>query len=128
MSMKSFFQSLKNVFWFGSPPDDLTKKPSQSAEDHDVFFQAQQVVDCKGDLKDLKPWIKDKFDQPKISLNDPDSMERYIDLSLDVKTQEGEFRLVYYENNELVLRGDREIVLDLERPIGQKLEVEFKRV
>lgn len=128
MSMKSFFQSLKNVFWFGSVPDDLKKKPSQTTDVHDVFFQAQDVNDCEGDLKDLKPWIKEKFNEPKILLNDPESMESYIDLSLDVETQEGEFRLVYYENDELVLRGDGEVVLDLEEPIARKLGLDFKRV
>lgn len=128
MSMKSFFQSLKNVFWFGSVPDDLEKKPSHTADEHDVFFQAQNVSDYEDDLKDLKSWIKEKFNEPKIVLNDPESMERYIDLSLDVGTQEGEFRLVYYENDELILRGDGEVVLDLEEPIGRKLGLDFKRV
>lgn len=128
MSMKSFFQSLKNVFWFGSPPDDLRNEPSETATDHDVFFRAENVVDCAGDLKNLKSWIKEKFSEPKIVLNDPESMEKYIDLSLDVKTQEGQFRLVYYENDELVLRGDREVVLELEEPIERKLELDFRRV
>ncbi|MBS3787502.1 hypothetical protein KGY79_04805 [Candidatus Bipolaricaulota bacterium] len=127
MGLKSFFRSLKNVFWIGSVDEDL-KRESTSAEDHDVFFLVRDVVDYKEEIKDLKPWIKEKFEDPRIKLNNPDSIEPYIELSLDVETEEGDFRLVYYENYELVLRGDRKVTEDLEPEIGRKLDLEFERV
>lgn len=127
MSLKSFFRSLKNVFWSGSISEDFERK-SSSAEDHDIFFLAKDVVDYEKELKDLKSWIKEKFESPRIKLNDPDSMEPYIELNLDVETEEGDFRLVYYENYELVLRGDRKVTQDLEPEIGRELDLEFERV
>ncbi|MBS3735665.1 MAG: hypothetical protein V5A87_05380 [Candidatus Bipolaricaulota bacterium] len=127
MSLKSFFRSFKNVFWSGSINEDLQRK-SSSAEDHDIFFLARDVVDYEEELKDLKSWIKDKFESPRIKLNDPDNMEPYIELNLDVETEEGDFRLVYYENYELVLRGDRKVTEDLEPEIGRELDVEFEQV
>lgn len=128
MSAKSFFESLKNVFWFRSVSDDLKEEATPSPDTYDVFFKVEDVVDLENDLKGLKPWVKEEFEDPKIKLNDPDVMEDYIDLSLDVETAEGDFRLVYYENDELILRGDRELVPDIEGKIGNQLELEFKRV
>lgn len=128
MSAKSFFESLKNVFWFRSVSDDLKEEATPSPGTYDVFFKVEDVVDLENDLKGLKPWVKEEFEDPKIKLNDPDVMEDYIDLSLDVETAEGDFRLVYYENDELILRGDRELVPDIEGKIGNQLELEFKRV
>lgn len=128
MSLKSFFKSLKNVFWMGSVSENLERRSSSSTEDRDIFFIARDVVDYKDEIKDLKSWIKEEFEDPKISLNDPDSMEPYIELSLDVGTLEGNFRLVYYDNNELVLRGDRKITEDVEPEVANRLNLEFKRV
>lgn len=127
MSLKSFFRSFKNVFWFSSINEDL-KRESSSVEDHDIFFLARDVVDYEGELKDLKSWIKEKFESPRIKLNDPDYMEPYIELNLEVKTEEGDFRLVYYENYELILRGDRKVTGDLAPEIGRELDLEFERV
>lgn len=127
MSFKSFFGSLKNVFWTGSVDEDL-KRESISAEDYDIFFLAKDVVDYEEEIKGLKSWIKEKFENPQIKLNDPDSMEPYILLSLDVRTEEGDFRIVYYENYELVLRGDRKVTQDIEPEVGQELDLEFERV
>lgn len=127
MSLKSFFGSLKNVFWTGSVDEDL-KRESISAEDYDIFFLAKDVVDYEEEIKGLKSWIKEKFENPQIKLNDPDSMEPYILLSLDVRTEEGDFRIVYYENYELVLRGDRKVTQDIEPEVGQELDLEFERV
>jgi len=128
MSIKSFFSSLKNVFWTGSVADDLKREKSSSDQDHDIFFLARDVVDYEENIKALKSWIKEKFESPQIKLNDPDSMEPYIELSLDVRTEEGDFRLVYYENYELVLRGDRKVTLDIEQEVGDRLDLEFERV
>jgi len=128
MSIKSFFSSLKNVFWTGSVADDLKREKSSSNQDHDIFFLARDVVDYEENIKALKSWIKEKFESPQIKLNDPDSMEPYIELSLDVRTEEGDFRLVYYENYELVLRGDRKVTLDIEQEVGDRLDLEFERV
>ncbi|MCF7891104.1 hypothetical protein K9M78_07800 [Candidatus Bipolaricaulota bacterium] len=127
MSIKGFFSSLKNVFWSGSISEDFERE-SSSEEDHDVFFLAKDVVDYEGEIKDLKSWIKEKFDSPRIKLNDPESMEPYIVLNLDVRTEEGDFRLVYYENYELVLRGDRKVTQNLEPEIGRLLDLDFERV
>lgn len=128
MSINSFFKSLKNVFWTGSVADDLERKKSSSVEDHDIFFLVRDAEDREEKIKALKPWIKEKFEYPKIKLNDPDSMEPYIYLSLDVRTEEGDFRLVYYENYELVLRGDRKVTMDIQQEIGNRLDLEFERV
>ena len=49
-------------------------------------------------------------------------------MNMDVKTMEGSFRLVYYDNYELVLRGDREVVEQIKDPISKRLDVEFERV
>jgi hypothetical protein len=128
MSVKSFFQSLKNVFWTGSVSEDLKVEASKSAESHDIFFLAREAVGYEEELKGLKTWIKEEFESPKIKLNDPDSMEPYIELSLDVRTEEGDFRLVYYENYELVLRGDRKVTQDIEPEVSSRLDLEFERV
>jgi hypothetical protein len=128
MSVKSFFQSLKNVFWTGSVSEDLKVKGSGSTESHDIFFLARDAVGYEEELKGLKSWIKGEFDGPRIKLNDPDSMEPYIELSLDVRTEDGDFRLVYYENNEIVLRGDRKVTQDVEPEISSRLDLEFERV
>ncbi|MFB6290748.1 MAG: hypothetical protein ABEJ25_03350 [Candidatus Bipolaricaulia bacterium] len=128
MSLKSFFQSIKNVFMPGSVPDDLKIDTTDSAEEHDIFFLARDAVDYEENLKDQKSWIKEEFENPGIKLNDPESMEPYIVLSLDVKTEKGDFRLVYYENNELVLRGGREVTREIEPEIGQRLDLDFDRV
>ena len=128
MSIKSFFQSLKNVFWTGSVSEDLKVDRDISVEDHDIFFLSRDVENYEEKLKDLKPWIKERFENPTIKLNDPDSMEPYIELSLDIKTEEGSFRIVYYENNELVLRGDRKVTQELEPDLEERLSLEFQRV
>ena len=128
MSFKSFFKSLKSVFWIGSPSKDLEREKPSSAEDHDIFFMVRDIENRKEKIKKLKEWIKEEFESPEISINDPESMEPYIKLSLDVKTQEGSFRLVYYENNELILRGDRFITQEIEPEVSGKLDLEFKRV
>ncbi len=128
MRINSFFKSLKNVFWTGSVSEDLKRKKSSSADDHDIFFLARDVVDYEEKIKALKPWVKEEFEYPKIKLNDLDSMEPYIDLSLDVRTEEGDFRLVYYDNYELVLKGDRIVTMDIQQEIGDKLDLEFERV
>ena len=128
MSIKSFFQSLKNVFWTGSVSEDLKVDRDSSVEDHDIFFLSRDVENYEEKLKDLKPWIKERFENPTIKLNDPDSMEPYIELSLDIKTEEGSFRIVYYENNELVLRGDRKVTQELEPDLEERLSLEFQRV
>lgn len=127
MSLKSFFRSVKNVFWSGSIEEDLERQ-SSSREDHDIFFLVRGVEGYEEEIKDLKGWIKEEFENPRIKLNDPDSMEPYIELSLDVETKEGDFRLVYYENLELVLRGDRKVTEDIEPEVSQELDLEFERV
>ncbi len=127
MSLKSFFRSVKNVFWSGSIEEDLERQ-SGSREDHDIFFLVRGVEGYEEEIKDLKGWIKEEFENPRIKLNDPDSMEPYIELSLDVETEEGDFRLVYYENLELVLRGDRKVTEDIEPEVSQELDLEFERV
>ncbi len=128
MSKNSFFQSLKNVFWFQSASDDRHEDPIPSTDTYDVFFKVDEAPNYENELKELKPWIKEEFEDPKIVLNDPDVMEEYIDLSLDVETKDGDFRLVYYENDELILRGDRELVPDIEDSVEKQLELEFERV
>lgn len=127
MGLKSLFRSFKNAFWFRSISEDLEEQ-SATPDEYDVFYKVDDAGDVEDDLKGLKPWIKQEFDDPEIVLNDPDVMEDYIVLSLDVETPEGKFRLVYYENDELILRGDRVLVPDLEEPVGRKLGLEFKRV
>ena len=128
MSIKSFFSSIKNVFWTGSVSEDLIRDSSSADADHDIFFLARDVVDYEDDIKQIKPWIKEEFERPEIKLNDPDSMEPYIELSLDVRTEEGDFRLVYYENDELVLRGDRGLTEIIEPDISNELDLQFERV
>lgn len=128
MGLKSFFQSLKGVFWFQSPSDDLEEDVSPSRDTHDVFFRVEKVEDYEEELKSLKAWAKKDFEDPRIVLNDPDVMEDYIDLSLDFETALGDFRLVYYENDELVLRGDREVVPEIREKIEEKLDLNFKRI
>ena len=128
MSIKSFFSSLKNVFWTGSVSDDLKREKSSANQDHDIFFLSRDVVDYEENIKALKPWIKEKFEAPQIKLNDPDSMEPYIELSLDIRTEEGDFRFVYYENYELILRGDRKVTLGIEQEVEDRLDLEFERV
>lgn len=127
MSLKSFFRSVKNVFWSGSIEEDLERQ-SSSREDHDIFFLVRDVEGYEEEIKDLKSWIKEEFENPRIKLNDPDSLEPYIELSLDVETEQGDFRLVYYENFELVLRGDRKVTEDIEPEVSQELDLEFERV
>jgi len=128
MGLKSFFQSLKGVFWFQSPSDDLEEEVSPSRDTHDVFFRVEKVEDYEEELKSLKAWAKKDFEEPRIVLNDPDVIEDYIDLSLDFETSLGDFRLVYYENDELVLRGDRELVPEVREKIEEKLDLNFKRI
>jgi len=128
MGLKSFFQSLKGVFWFQSPSDDLEEEVSPSRDTHDVFFRVEKVEDYEEELKSLKAWAKKDFEDPRIVLNDPDVIEDYIDLSLDFETDLGDFRLVYYENDELVLRGDRELVPEVREEIEEKLDLNFKRI
>ena len=128
MGLNSFLQSLKGVFWFNSGTDDLIDRESASAEEHDVFFVARGVVDCEEAIKELRSWAHSFYENPRIKLNDPDSMEPYIDVSLEVKSEEGDFHLIYYENDELVLRGDRGAVMEVTDPISEELNVEFKRV
>jgi len=128
MGLKSFFQSLKGVFWFQSPSDDLEEEVSPSRDTHDVFFRVEKVEDYEEELKSLKAWAKKDFEDPRIVLNDPDVIEDYIDLSLDFETDLGDFRLVYYENDELVLRGDRELVPEVREKIEEKLDLNFKRI
>ncbi len=128
MGLKSFFQSLKGVFWFQSPSDDLEEEVSPSRDTHDVFFRVKNVEDYEEELKSLKAWAKKDFEDPRIVLNDPDVIEDYIDLSLDFETALGDFRLVYYENDELVLRGDRELVPEVREEIEEKLDLNFKRI
>lgn len=128
MGLKSFFQSIKGVFWFNSGTDELIDRESASAEEHDVFFLARDVDDCEEEIKELRSWTHSFYEDPRIKLNDPDSMEPYIDVSLEVKTGEGDFHLIYYENDELVLRGDRGAVMEVREPISEELNLEFKRV
>lgn len=128
MGLKSFFQSLKGVFWFQSPSDDLEEDVSPSKDTHDVFYRVENVEGYEEELKLLKSWVKEDFKDPRIVLNDPEVMEDYIDLSLDFETALGDFRLVYYGNDELILRGDRELVPDIKGTIEQELELNFERV
>ncbi len=128
MGLKSFFHSLKGVFWFQSPSDDLEEDVSPSKNNHDVFYRVENVEGYEEVLKSLKSWAKEDFEDPRIVLNDPDVMEDYIDLSLDFETALGDFRLVYYENDELVLRGDREVVPEVREKIEEKLDLNFKRI
>jgi len=128
MGLKSFFQSLKGVFWFQSPSEDLDEDVSPSRDTHDVFFRVEKAEAYEEELKSLKAWAKKDFEDPRIVLNDPDVIEDYIDLSLDFETSLGDFRLVYYENDELVLRGDRELVPEVREKIEEKLDLNFKRI
>ncbi len=128
MSLKSFFQSLKGIFWFNTDTDELVSRDSASADEHDVFFVARDVQGYEDELKGLRSWVHDNFEEPHIKLNDPDSKETYMDLTLDVETLRGDFHLFYYENDELVLRGDRGIIMDVRDPISEELELEFERV
>lgn len=128
MGLKSFFQSLKGVFWFQSPSDDSEEDVSPSKDTHDVFYRVENVEGYEEELKLLKSWVKEDFKDPRIVLNDPEVMEDYIDLSLDFETALGDFRLVYYGNDELILRGDRELVPDIKGTIEQELELNFERV
>jgi hypothetical protein len=128
MGLKSFFQSLKGAFWFQSPSDDLEEEVSPSKDTHDVFYRVENVEEYEEELKSLKSWAKEDFEDPRIVLNDPDVMEDYIDLSLDFETSLGDFRIVYYENDELILRGDRELVPEVKGTIEQELELNFERV
>lgn len=69
MGLKSFFQSLKGVFWFQSPSDDLEEDVSPSRDTHDVFFRVEKVEDYEEELKSLKAWAKKDFEDPRIVLN-----------------------------------------------------------
>lgn len=128
MSIKSFFKSLKGIFWFNTDTDELVRRDTSSADEHDVFFVARDVPGCEGELKELRSWVHSNFEEPHIKLNDPESKEAYMDLALDVETRGGDFHLFYYENDELVLRGDRGVVMEVKGPISEELELEFERV
>ncbi len=106
----------------------MIQRQSETVEEHDVFFLVRDAVDYEDRVKNLRSWIEGYFEEARVLLNDPDSMEPYIDLTLDVETEEGEFRLVYYENDELVLRGDRKVVEEIRDPVSRELDLNFRRV
>lgn len=128
--MKNFLQSLKNVFWFGGTSVDVEEKRKKRHEELrvEVFYKNDGVKDYSERIRALEPFMKDYFEEPEITYNDVDVMESYIQLSMDVKTMEGTFRLVYYDNEELVLRGDREVVEEIKDPICKRLDIDLKRV
>lgn len=128
MSLRSFFQSVKNVFWFGGVDEDLKKKPLSETQDHDIFFISRDVEDYETRLEGMEDWFEELLDEPIIEINEPAETEPYMVTHIEVTAPEGEFRLIYYENDELIFRGEREIVLEMVDPISEKLDLEFQRV
>lgn len=129
MSMNSFFQSIKNVFWFGSVSEDLKKKPlSKSKEEREIFFRSQDVANYEESLEDLTNWFEEVVDNPECTVNDPAETESYMRLHLKVSSDDGDFSLVYYENDELILRGDRDLVPDILEPLSSQLDLDFNRI
>ncbi|GEM_PF-2046616 len=129
MSIQSFFQSIKNVFWFGSVSEDLKKKPlSKSKEERDIFFRSKDVVDYEESLQGLTDWFKEVLENPECKVNDRAETESYMRIHLKVTSDCGDFALVYYENDELILRGDRDIVPDILEPLSSQLDLDFNRI
>ncbi len=129
MSLKSFFQSLKNVFWFGSVSEDLKKRSlSEAGEERDIFFISRNVQGCEEELAELTDWFDEFFEDPIVEVDDPGETEPYMLKHLKIETESGTFQLIYYENYELVLRGDRELVLEIQEPIAERLGVMFQRI
>ncbi len=128
--MKNFLKSLKNVFWFGGSSVDVDKKRKQKNEKLrvEVFYKADDLSDYSERIRALEPFVEDHFEEPEVTFDDVDVMESYIKTSMDVKTREGSFRLVYYDNDELVLRGDEGVVEEVKDPICERLDVDLRRV
>ncbi|MBS3813568.1 hypothetical protein KGY64_07060 [Candidatus Bipolaricaulota bacterium] len=128
MSLKGFLQSLKNIFWFGSVSEDLKRKPLSETAERDIFFIARDVEGYEKELEDLSNWFEDLFDETHIQIDDPGETEPYMLKYMEIDTERGSFRIIYYENYELILRGDRELVLEVSDPIANQLDIDFQRI
>ena len=129
IKMKGLLSSLKGMFWFGAPDDlDDKKEKKASRENKDVFYLTEDAKNYEERIKALSSYFEDEFDSPEITINDPSAMEKYIDLNLELRTARGKLRLVYYENDELIIRGDQDLVSEMKEPIGKRLDLKFKRV
>ena len=126
--MSGFLNSLKGMFWFRSPKDLNQDKKENLAEEADIFYACDDASNYAERIKALSSFFEDRFEEPDIEINDVSVMEPYIDLNIEVITMEGKFRLVYYENDELVLRGDPEVVEEIKDPISKRLDLSLKRV
>lgn len=118
------------MFWFGSASDidHLDPRESKDYTPRDVFYVNEEASNYEERIRALLPYLEDKFEDPEITENDVAEMEKYMVLHLEVETVEGDFKLIYYENDELVLRGDEALVNDLKQPLEKRLNLDLHRV
>lgn len=127
--MSGLMKSIKNLFWF-SPPDDLENESHQgeTMEDHDAFYLAEDAQDYEERLRAIVSYFDQELQDPDITVEESAALDSYMKLSVEVDCKQGELRLVYYDNDELILRGEPELVSELIEPVQQRLVLAFRRV
>jgi len=128
--MSRFLEQLKDMFWFTSPKKAGEKEESDDSPQlqNKIFYMNSDAEGYEEQVRALSDYIKNQFEEPSIEFNDPGKRQSYMSLLMEVKTAEGTFQLVCYNNGELVLRGDRGLVERLREPIQERLGLELRRV
>lgn len=127
--MKGLLNSLRDVFWFGSSSNsELLQESQQEGSDRDVFYLCEETEGVESRLERLVPFFEGFFGDAEVEVNDAEWAKDYVNLTILATMPAGDLRLVFYDNGELVLRGERELVEETLEPIEDRLDVSFERV